>query len=86
MNLPQDLLDLLVCALCKSDVRPDGETLVCQNRSCGLIYPVKEDIPVMLIDEASRPCPKCAASRDWKESEDALQCPRCGERFQYERK
>jgi uncharacterized protein YbaR (Trm112 family) len=52
MALSQDLLDILACPKCKGDVRlnekQDG--LVCQN--CKLIYPIKDDIPIMLIDEA----------------------------------
>jgi hypothetical protein len=84
MTLPKDLLDIMACSLCKSDLRQAGETLACQNARCGLIFPIKEEIPVMLIEEASRPCPKCRGQRDWKE--DELRCPSCGETFRYERK
>ena len=84
MTLPQDLLDILVCSLCKSDLKVEGETLRCQNAKCAIVFSIKEGIPVMLIDEASRPCPKCQAQRDLKE--DELRCPKCGETFRYERK
>ena len=84
MTLPKDLLDILACALCKSDLREQDASLACQNTRCGLVFPVKEGIPVMLIEEAKRPCPKCAASRDW--NEDELKCPKCAETFRYERK
>ncbi|MDO9244140.1 MAG: Trm112 family protein [Rhodocyclaceae bacterium] len=46
------LLEILVCPLCKGPLdyrKPQGE-LVC--RACRLAYPVKDDIPVMLEDEA----------------------------------
>ena len=47
------LLDILACPSCKGDVVEKEDTIVCQK--CGLIYPVVEDIPVMLIDEAQKP-------------------------------
>jgi hypothetical protein len=50
--IAKELLDILVCPLCKSPVKltPDGEGLKCGQ--CRRVYPIKEDIPVMLIDEA----------------------------------
>jgi uncharacterized protein len=52
LALSQDLLDILACPKCKGDLRltekQDG--LVCET--CKLRYPIKEDIPIMLIDEA----------------------------------
>ncbi len=55
MRLDQRLLEVLVCPACRAEVRPDhpAEELVCQG--CGLAYPVRDDIPVMLVDEARRP-------------------------------
>jgi uncharacterized protein YbaR (Trm112 family) len=52
--LDQELLDILACPKCKGslDYKPEDEQLICQN--CRLIYPVKDDIPVMLIDEAKK--------------------------------
>ena len=46
------LLEILVCPLCKGplDYRKDAAELVC--KACRLAYPVKDDIPVMLEDEA----------------------------------
>ena len=84
MNLPKDLLDIMACSLCTSGLRQEGETLACANPRCGLVFPIKEDIPVMLIEEAARPCPKCRATRDWQG--DELRCPSCGETFRHERK
>lgn len=44
------LLDILVCPLCKENVKPEGDYLVCAR--CSKRYPVKDDIPIMLADEA----------------------------------
>ena len=51
------LLEILVCPKCHSPVRVDEEAseLVCTGADCGLAYPVRDDIPVMLIDEARDP-------------------------------
>jgi uncharacterized protein YbaR (Trm112 family) len=48
----QQLLDLLVCPLCKTPVKmtPDEKGLKCGT--CHRVYPVRDDIPVMLVDEA----------------------------------
>jgi len=52
MAIAKDLLDILVCPKCKGDLQltepQDG--LICS--ACKVMYPIKEDIPVMLIDEA----------------------------------
>jgi uncharacterized protein YbaR (Trm112 family) len=51
------LLEILACPACRSPLREDdaaGE-LVCTNEACGLAYPVRDDIPVLLVDEARRP-------------------------------
>jgi uncharacterized protein len=51
----KELLDILICPSCRGDIeyRQDQEVIVCLK--CGLRYPVRDDIPVMLIDEAERP-------------------------------
>jgi len=54
MRIPQELLDILVCPVCKTPVKmlPDESGLKCQ--SCRRIYPVRDDIPdFMLPEEAS---------------------------------
>lgn len=79
MPLPKDLLDILVCPLCKGDLKEEGDSLRCLRGDCALVFDVKEGIPVMLIEEAHRPCPKCAKPRDWDGS--ALKCPGCGAAF-----
>lgn len=55
MRLDPVLLDILVCPDCKGSltVDHDHDELVCNQ--CGLAYPVRDDIPVMLVDEARRP-------------------------------
>ena len=55
MNLDPMLLEILVCPACHGELRVDDEAaeLVCTR--CGLAYPVRDDIPVMLVDEARRP-------------------------------
>jgi uncharacterized protein YbaR (Trm112 family) len=54
MKLDPVLLDILVCPDCKGSltVDYDNEELICN--ACGLIYPVRDDIPIMLVDEARR--------------------------------
>ncbi len=52
MTLSKELLEILACPKCKGEVilndKEDG--LICDN--CKLVYEIREDIPVMLIDEA----------------------------------
>ncbi|MDQ1649977.1 MAG: uncharacterized protein QOG60_2034 [Frankiaceae bacterium] len=57
MKLDPVLLDILVCPDCKGSltVDYDNEELICN--ACGLIYPVRDDIPIMLVDEARREPP-----------------------------
>ena len=52
MKLSEQLLAILVCPKCKGELehRPDEESLVCH--ACRLVYPVRDGIPIMLIDEA----------------------------------
>jgi len=54
MAISRELLEILACPKCKGDVHltdaQDG--LVCH--ACKLMYPIRDDIPVMLIDEAIR--------------------------------
>jgi uncharacterized protein len=52
MAIRQDLLDILVCPLCKAPVKllADGSGLKCQ--ACKRVYPIRDDIPVMLPEEA----------------------------------
>jgi uncharacterized protein YbaR (Trm112 family) len=52
--LDKNLLDILACPKCKGDLeyKAEEEQLICYK--CRLIYHIKDDIPVMLIDEAEK--------------------------------
>ncbi|MBN2541390.1 Trm112 family protein [bacterium] len=52
--LRKELLDILACPQCKGDLKYDQENskLVCEK--CRLKYNIKDDIPIMLIDEAEK--------------------------------
>jgi hypothetical protein len=50
--IPKELLDILACPVCKGDVELRGEKIVCLE--CGLKYPIRNDIPIMLEEEAER--------------------------------
>jgi uncharacterized protein YbaR (Trm112 family) len=54
MAIPEKLLEILVCPKCKGELvhRTEKPSLDCI--SCRLSYPIREDIPVMLVDEAER--------------------------------
>jgi uncharacterized protein YbaR (Trm112 family) len=53
MSVPPQLLAILVCPKCKGalEYRESESTLVCHT--CKLKYPVRDSIPIMLIDEAT---------------------------------
>ncbi len=55
MAVDPRLLEILACPLCKTEVKltPDGTGLVC--RSCRRRYPIVDDIPIMLVEEATIP-------------------------------
>ncbi len=48
--IDKELLEILACPICKGVVELEGERIVCAN--CKKAYPVKDGIPVMLIEEA----------------------------------
>lgn len=52
------LLDILVCPVCKANLeyRKAAQELVC--KPCKLAYPIRDDIPIMLEDEARRLAPE----------------------------
>jgi hypothetical protein len=52
--LSKELLEILVCPQCKGDLEYDAPNawLICH--ACQLRYPVQDDIPIMLIEEAER--------------------------------
>ena len=53
MTLAPELLEILVCPKCKGNLeyRTQPESLVCH--ACRLRYPIRDGIPIMLIDEAT---------------------------------
>ncbi|MPZ60779.1 MAG: Trm112 family protein [Propionibacteriales bacterium] len=55
MNVDPGLLEILVCPACRAGlaVNEDTSELLCTG--CGLAFPVHDDIPVLLVDEARRP-------------------------------
>jgi uncharacterized protein YbaR (Trm112 family) len=53
--IDKELLEILACPQCKAEVKFEGEKIICTNPQCGLRYPVRDGIPVMLIDEAEKP-------------------------------
>jgi hypothetical protein len=52
MAIDNSLLEILACPKCKGELDYKNDKLICA--SCKLAYPVKEDIPIMLIDQAER--------------------------------
>lgn len=52
MSLDEHLLSILACPACKGDVTPtdEGEGLCCA--ACAKVYPIREEIPVMLVEES----------------------------------
>jgi uncharacterized protein YbaR (Trm112 family) len=53
MAVSEELLEILACPACKAEVKlqPDGQALKCVECKC--VYPIRDDIPVMLIEEAT---------------------------------
>jgi len=51
--IDERLLKILVCPQCHGELLLESDRLVCQG--CGLRYPIRDGIPVMLIEEAERP-------------------------------
>jgi uncharacterized protein len=52
-ELDEEFLSLLACPVCKTSIRREGERLVCDT--CGRRYPIRDGIPVMLVEEAEMP-------------------------------
>jgi uncharacterized protein YbaR (Trm112 family) len=54
MTVDPGLLEILNCPACRADVEPvEPDGLACMR--CGRVYPIRDGIPVMLIDEATPP-------------------------------
>jgi uncharacterized protein len=54
MPLNKQLLEILICPKCRGKVRFDEKTngIICDQ--CKLLYEIKDDIPVMLVEEAKK--------------------------------
>jgi uncharacterized protein YbaR (Trm112 family) len=53
MTVDAHLLEIIVCPACHGSLTLAGQTLTCDD--CGLVYPIRDGIPVLLVDEATRP-------------------------------
>ena len=56
MAISPELLEVLRCPNCKSEVKINAEetSLKCVNPECALVYPIRDEIPVMLVEEAKK--------------------------------
>ncbi|HJV35502.1 Trm112 family protein [Geomonas sp.] len=52
MSVQKELLEILACPNCKGKLVKDGDRVVCA--SCGLRYPVRDGIPVLIVEEAEK--------------------------------
>ena len=59
--LDKDLLDILACPACRADVRLEGDRIVCAG--CSRRYPVRDGIPIMLVEEAEGAAPAAEPKR-----------------------
>ena len=50
--IDNELLEILACPACKGDVRLENGKIVCVQ--CGRKYPIRDGIPIMLVDEAEK--------------------------------
>jgi uncharacterized protein YbaR (Trm112 family) len=48
--IDKELLEILACPACKGEVKLEEEEIVCNK--CGKRYPIRDGIPIMLIEEA----------------------------------
>jgi len=53
MSFDSELLDILACPQCKADIKLTADEKGLKCVKCQRVYPIKDGIPVMLIDEAS---------------------------------
>lgn len=52
-------MDVLVCPACHSKLEirtgAESDSLACISATCGKVYPVRDDIPILLVDQARSP-------------------------------
>ena len=46
--MDKELLEILACPVCHSDVKLVKDSLICENRKCAKVYKIKDGIPIML--------------------------------------
>jgi len=51
--IPQDLLDMLVCPLCRKPLQLNSSVPSLKCGECRRVYPIRDNIPILLLDEAS---------------------------------
>lgn len=51
-KMDKELLEILACPACKGDVKQQKDRIICIR--CGRKYPVRDGVPIMLVDEAER--------------------------------
>ncbi len=52
MTIAKELLEIIACPKCRGELKlsEDGNFLICEN--CKIKYPIDDDIPILLVDEA----------------------------------
>ena len=63
-QIDKTLLEILACPVCHAPVHQEGEWIVCEG--CGRRYPIRDGLPIMLVEEAVVP-------EDSSEQQDAAQ-------------
>ena len=53
MAISKELLEILICPACKGDLELKSDSSGLKCLLCRRVYPIRDDIPVMLIDESS---------------------------------
>ncbi|MCA9401724.1 MAG: Trm112 family protein [Candidatus Omnitrophica bacterium] len=51
--IDEDLISILACPACKGDVKEENSKVLCLK--CGRQYPIKDGVPILLVDEALPP-------------------------------
>lgn len=52
MAIDRELLEIIVCPKCKGDLIYDENRDILICKTCSVYYPIREDIPILLIEEA----------------------------------
>lgn len=54
MGIDAKLLEILTCPACQSDLQEEPEPNGLRCQGCSLLYPIRDGIPVMLVEEAKK--------------------------------